>query len=362
MTKRIVTILGARPQFIKAAAVSRVIATRGSSLEEFIIHTGQHYDRNMSDLFFEELSIPRPYKNLAVGSGSHGAQTADMLRLIEQDLVQLAPQVVLVYGDTNSTLAGALAAAKLNIPIAHVEAGLRSFNKRMPEEINRIVADHVSTMLFAPTDTAVENLRAEGMGPDKVFKTGDVMYDVMQYYRAHAEKRSTILRDLKLSSKPYLLTTVHRAENTDDPARMKAILKVLGVTAERYTVVFPVHPRTRSLITAESKELPRQLIFTDPVGYLDMIALLKHCSLVITDSGGLQKEAFFNEKFCLTLRPETEWTELVTSGYNFLIDPLESLPATVDRVVAKKFVKNDFQPYGDGNAAARIVDLINDKV
>ena len=361
--KKIVTVLGARPQFIKAAAVSRAIAAKGHELTEYIINTGQHYDYNMSELFFEELNIPRPHVNLAIGSGSHGAQTGDMMKLIEEQLMKLKPDVVLVYGDTNSTLAGALAASKIHIPVAHVEAGLRSFNKRMPEEINRIVTDHVSDLLFVPTQTGIDNLAKEGIPSEKVFQTGDVMYDVVQYYRKKASDTSPVVKDLGLQGKQFVLVTIHRAENTDDPGRLNTIMSSLNEIAKESTIVFPMHPRTRKVLGSTYKAtMSEQLRIVEPVGYLDMIALQKACRLVITDSGGVQKEAFMNDKFCITTRTETEWTELVDHGFNFLVNPLDKLPEIFAKVKSMKFDRGNFQPYGDGHAAEKIVNTIIEKI
>lgn len=361
--KKIVTVLGARPQFVKAAAVSRAIAAKGSALTEYIINTGQHYDYNMSDLFFEELNIPKPHVNLAVGSGSHGAQTGDMMKLIEEQLVKLKPDAVVVYGDTNSTLAGALAAVKIHIPVAHVEAGLRSFNKRMPEEINRIVTDHVSDMLFVPTQTGIDNLAKEGIPSSKIFQSGDVMYDVVKYYRKRASETTTVLKDLNLLGKQFVLVTIHRAENTDNPERLTTIMNSLSEIATEATIVFPMHPRTRKVLNSIYKgTIPDTLRIVDPVGYLDMIALQNACLLVITDSGGVQKEAFMHDKFCITTRTETEWTELVDNGFNFLANPLDKLPDTFAKVKSMKFDNKGFQPYGDGHAAEKIVNTMIEKI
>jgi len=363
MKKKIVTILGARPQFIKAATVSRAFAKYNDTLEELIIHTGQHYDYKMSDLFFEELSIPKPHLNLAVGSGSHGEQTGEMLKLIERELIKIKPSMVLVYGDTNSTLAGALAASKIHIPVAHVEAGLRSFNKRMPEEINRILTDHVSDLLFGPTEVSIINLRNEGIDDKKVYNPGDVMYDAIRFYQASAEERSSIIKDVGVEGKNFILTTIHRAENTDDPVKLKTIMSSLNKVAETRTVIFPIHPRTKGVLKdVYQSSLNPGFELIDPVGYLDMIALQKNCSLIVTDSGGVQKEAFLNNKFCLTVRNETEWTELVDHGFNFLINPIDILPEMVERVWGKKFENKGFQPYGDGFAADKIVEIIKEYV
>jgi len=363
MKRKIATILGARPQFVKAATVSRAIAGHEEGLEEFIIHTGQHYDYNMSDLFFEELSIPKPHINLAVGSGYHGEQTGEMLKLIERELMQIKPDLVLVYGDTNSTLAGALAASKIHIPVAHVEAGLRSFNKKMPEEINRIVTDHLSDLLFGPTKTAMVNLRNEGICGGRVYNSGDVMYDAILFYQDKADKVSTIVKDLELTDKPFILTTIHRAENTDDPQKLRDIMTSLNKVAETKTVIFPIHPRTKGVLKDVYKSsLNNGFKLIDPVGYLDMIALQKNCTLIITDSGGVQKEAFLNKKFCLTIRNETEWVELVENGFNSLVNPVNTLEDFVNKVWNRSFENGGLEPYGDGFAANKIVDIINKNI
>lgn len=356
--KKIVTVLGARPQFIKAAAVSRAIS-REPKLIEFIVHTGQHYDYNMSDLFFEELKIPKPYVNLHIGSGTHGYQTAEMLKLIEDQLVRLSPDLVLVYGDTNSTLAGALAASKLHIPVAHVEAGLRSFNKRMPEEINRIITDHISDVLFPPTQTASYNLRRENISTEKTFQVGDVMYDAVLFYQDYI-KNSRILNKLKLDS-PYILLTIHRAENTDDISRLKTILSQLEIISNSMYVVFPIHPRTQKLLKGIVDLTKfKRLKLTEPVGYLDMLSLQRSSALIITDSGGIQKEAFMNGKYCLTLRSETEWSELVEHKVNFLVHPLNMLCELVEKTWGQQ-PDSDFRPYGDGFAASKIVEVLKDR-
>ena len=362
MRKKIVTILGARPQFIKAAAVSRVISGH-TDLEEFIIHTGQHYDYKMSDLFFEELNIPKPHINLAVGSGHHGEQTGEMLKLIERELFKIKPDLVLVYGDTNSTLAGALAATKMHIPVAHVEAGLRSFNRKMPEEINRIVTDHLSDFLFAPTQSAITNLSNEGISKDKVYDSGDVMFDAILFYQDKADQVSSVFKDLELKGKPFVLTTIHRAENTDSPEKLRSIMSALNKISETKTVVFPIHPRTKGVLKdIYNTTLNKDFRLIDPVGYLDMIALQKNCSLIITDSGGVQKEAFLNKKYCLTVRNETEWVELVENGFNFLVNPIDILPDLVNKVWDKPFDSSGFQPYGDGSAASKIIDVISNRI
>lgn len=363
MRKKIVTILGARPQFIKAAAISRVIAKHGNEIEELIIHTGQHYDYNMSDLFFEELDIPKPHVNLSVGSGMHGAQTGKMLKLIETHLNQLRPNGVLVYGDTNSTVAGALAASKMHIPVMHIEAGLRSFNKKMPEEINRIVTDHVSDLLFTPTLTATTNLANEGITGKRVHQPGDVMVDAILFYQRKINKLSPVIKDLGLAGRKFILATIHRAENTDDPEKLESIIGSLNKISESKTVIFPIHPRTKKVLKESYRSaLNENLHLINPVGYLDMISLQKYCSLIITDSGGVQKEAFVNKKYCLTVRDETEWVELVTNGFNFLVNQAQILPELVERLWNREFENTNFHPYGEGNAASKIVDVIKREI
>lgn len=356
---KITTVVGTRPQFIKAAAVSRMLrATPG--VQEVLVHTGQHYDRNMCEVFFRELDIPEPDYNLGIGSGSHGAQTGRMLESIEKVLLEEKPDWVLVYGDTNSTLAGVLAAVKLHIPVAHVEAGLRSFNRRMPEEINRVLTDHASNLLFAPTETAVENLRREGIGRDKIYLVGDVMYDAALYYGAKAEAQSRILERLGLGPKRYILATVHRAENTDNPARLEAIFSALALVAKDMQVVMPLHPRTRSALERIRllTDAVRSLRVIDPVGYLDMIMLEKNARLIATDSGGVQKEAFFYRVPCVTLREETEWVELVNSGWNRLILP--NLPQIIADCIYAALTEPlglKIDLYGNGHAAEKIAQI-----
>jgi UDP-GlcNAc3NAcA epimerase len=349
---KLVSIVGARPQFIKAAAVSRALRERH---QEILVHTGQHYDYEMSDIFFEGLEIPSPDVNLGVGSGSHGSQTGAMLGGIEEVLLRERPDWLLVYGDTNSTLAGALAASKLAVPIAHVEAGLRSFNRRMPEEINRVVADHLSSLLLCPSDTAVRNLAAEGISRG-VHIVGDVMLDVLNWARRRVETNPPeILERLGLKEKSYILATVHRSENTDDLARLSGILKAFDVIDE--PVVFPVHPRARRAITAASWRLEPHVQMIDPVGYLDMVALSSSARRILTDSGGLQKEAYWLGVPCLTLRDETEWVETVEAGWNILVG------SDATRIVetVHSFEPTESRPalYGDGCVAARCVDLLD---
>jgi UDP-GlcNAc3NAcA epimerase len=360
---RLATVVGARPQFVKAAAVSRAFAERGQ-IEELLIHTGQHYDANMSDVFFDELGIPPPKFHLGIGSGGHGQQTGRMLEAVEKVLLETKPDWLLIYGDTNSTVAGALAAAKLHIPIAHVEAGLRSFNRRMPEEINRVASDHLSDLLLPPTRTAVDNLTREGIVGEKVKLVGDVMYDVALASREKASSLPGGLGRWNLESKEYALATIHRAENTDDPKCLAAVVGGLLRVAEALPVVLPLHPRTRAAFArhgALPNPLPSGLRLIDPVGYLEMVLLEMHSRIVITDSGGVQKEAFFHGVPCVTLREETEWVELVEAGWNRLAPPTStaavanavesSLREPLDAAAAPKL-------YGDGRAALKIAEIL----
>lgn len=354
---KLLTIVGARPQFIKAAAVSRAVATTGG-VEELIVHTGQHYDPGLSDVFFDELEIPAPAYHLGVGSGRHGAQTGEMLARIEEVILKEQPDWVLVYGDTNSTLAGALAAAKLHVPVAHVEAGLRSFNRRMPEEVNRVLTDHAATLLFTPTQTADAHLRREGIDEDRIRRVGDVMYDVMLFFGEKAERKSDVLDRLGLRDADYVLSTIHRAENTDDLERLRIVFESLGTIHREIPVLLPLHPRTRA--TLERAGLmdwaARQVRLVDPVGYLDMVLLERHARLVATDSGGVQKEAYFAHTLCVTLRNETEWTELVELGWNRLAPPTDT--ASVVAQLREGLAAGpgaDAEPYGRGDSARRIV-------
>jgi UDP-GlcNAc3NAcA epimerase len=348
---KIVTIVGARPQFIKAAVVSRQIASI-DNFEEIIIHTGQHFDPGMSDIFFEELKIPHPNYNLAIGGGTHGQNTGRMIEGIEGILKTEKPEWVLVYGDTDSTLAGALAAVKLNMKVAHVEAGLRSFNMRMPEEINRILTDRVSNILFCPTDTAVTNLSNEGFGNfrSKVIKTGDVMYDAALFYKERAKKPLHIEIE-----NGFILCTIHRAENTDNQNRLLEIINGLKHISTSVPIIIPLHPRTLKMLHAFGVEFNNPgLYFIDPVGYLEMVWLLENSIAVLTDSGGLQKEAYFFSKPCITLRDETEWTELIDSGNNVLAG------ANSDKIIQSFNLihsKNLSFPeiYGNGQSAEQIV-------
>ena len=346
---KIATIVGARPQFVKAALISRKLR---ASAREVLIHTGQHYDKNMSQVFFKQLGIPEPEYNLAVGSGGHGEQTGEMLKRIEPVLLAEKPDWVLVYGDTNSTLAGALAGAKLHIPVAHVEAGLRSFNRAMPEEVNRVLTDHLATLLFAPTAEAVRNLRREGIRKG-VHRVGDVMYEAALEYRHVANAHSRIQERLSVRDSEYILATVHRAENTDTPARLVAILDALEAVGREAPVVFPVHPRTQEFIQQLGRPCPADVIPTEPLSYLDMIRLECGAKVIITDSGGVQKEAFFFRIPCVTVRDETEWVETVESGWNTLAGANTS--RIVEAVHKHRPGEEPGFPYGRGDASSRIV-------
>jgi UDP-GlcNAc3NAcA epimerase len=359
MSKVIATIVGARPQFVKVGAVSRHLA-RANALRELVIHTGQHYDDNMSRVFFEDLDLAPPDYNLSIGSGNHGEQTGRMLEAIEKVLLEARPCCVLVYGDTNSTLAGALAAAKLHIPVAHVEAGLRSYNRRMPEEINRVLTDHLSDLLFAPTAAAVRNLGLEGIASPKIHQTGDVMYDAAILSARRAEEKSTILSSLGLNSRGYFLATLHRPDNVDRPEILKMVFEGLIRISSLFPVIWPVHPRTRPQLAAIGALVngAERLRLIDPVRYLDMVILEKNARLIVTDSGGVQKEAFFHRVPCITLRDETEWVELVELGWNRLCPPVSS-NAIYDAVVESvDTVGKDAAPYGTADAGARIAEIL----
>lgn len=375
----ILTVIGARPQIIKASAISRAVAGPfAGRIVETLLHTGQHYDANMSQVFFDELGIPRPGIDLAVGSGSHAVQTARMLEGIERAILDLRPDVVLLYGDTNSTLAGAIAASKLRVPVAHVEAGLRSFNKAMPEEVNRIVCDHCSTWLFCPTSTAVDNLKKEGFGTGvtaaatadapHVLLSGDVMYDNSMHFAALAAERGTGLRqELGLVENGFVLATVHRDGNTDDPARLSAIVEALLELEAQHDlpVVLPLHPRTRKRIEELPNPAlrarmadPKRFHVVPPAGFLDMIDLERNARLVITDSGGVQKEAFFFSKPVVVLRPETEWVELVEHGQAILVDAdPDRIRAAVDHFLSHPLPSTPLL-FGDGHAAERICEAL----
>ncbi len=355
----ILTVVGARPQFIKAAVVSRLAADQ-DGINEILLHTGQHYDDNMSSTFFEELSIPTPDHHLGIGSGRHGAQTGSMLAGIEEVILEEKPDWVLVYGDTNSTIAGALAAAKLHVPVAHVEAGMRSFNRHMPEELNRVLTDHVATLNLTSTDAATSNLKAEGIDGEGVIQVGDVMYDAARFYSNRMDDPSSLLSDLGVEPGGFILATVHRAENTDAPTRLASIIEALEQLGKEHRIVLPLHPRTRSALEQAGSlaRLEAAVILREPMGYLDMIVLEREAALVVTDSGGVQKEAFFQETPCVTLRDETEWVELVESGWNTIVPPTD--PASiVDSVLGAIGTSGEaIRPYGDGDAAIRILDAL----
>lgn len=345
--RRIVTVVGARPQFVKAAAVSRALAKREDA-EELLIHTGQHFDEAMSSVFFRELGIPDPVVNLGIAGGRHGAMTGDMLKAVEATFIDLKPDIVMVYGDTNSTLAGALAAAKLHIPVAHVEAGLRSFNRRMPEEINRVLTDHVSALLFCPTQHAIENLATEGI-TSGVFHTGDVMFDATLFAKERAKETSDIIERMALADGDYAICTIHRAENTDDEAALRKVCDFLVDAAAEQRVIFPVHPRTRQAIALYGIMLPNVTLI-DPLGYFDLHRLLASAARVYTDSGGLQKEAYFHGVPCVTLRSETEWLETIESGWNRLWTMSD-----------EQAPRSPIADYGVGDSAERIADLLLDR-
>lgn len=354
---KLVTIIGARPQFIKVAAVSRIIKKQ-KSIREILLHTGQHFDVNMSQVFFDELEIPKPNYNLGINSLQHGAMTGRMIEGIEAILLKEKPDWVLVYGDTNSTIAGSLAAKKLHLRVAHIEAGMRSFNMHTPEEINRILTDRISDLLFCSTITAVENLKQEGFSnfDCAIIRSGDVMYDAELYYFEKAKRMSQILNSIPFGE--FVLCTLHREENTDNPKTLKRILSALTKIHSEIPVVLPMHPRTR--IRLDNSDLKLPFFIIDPVGYLDMLMLLNHCRMVITDSGGLQKEAFFLGKFCITLREETEWVELVDLGVNRIAGSDEKKILSAFHL----FIKNKFsakkKPYGNGDAAEKIVKSLRE--
>lgn len=349
--KTVVSIVGARPQFIKSAPVSRALA---SKFREVLIHTGQHYDYGMSEVFFSEMEMRPPDFNLGIGGGSHGEQTGKMLIGLEKIFSEVKPDCVLVYGDTNSTLAGALAAAKAQIPLAHVEAGLRSYNRAMPEEVNRVLTDHVSTLLFCPTDAAVENLAKEGITRG-VNRVGDVMYDALLHNLEVARNKSQIQKKLDLKKGEYALATAHRAANTDDKERMQSILSALGRLSSR--VVFPVHPRTRKMMQEWGISARSNVSMIEPVGYFDMLALQENANCILTDSGGVQKEAFLAGVRCITLREETEWVETVTAGWNRLAGVDEEL---IVNLFENWFPKSARAPlYGDGQSANQICEILS---
>ena len=358
--KKILTVIGARPQFIKASAVSAALAASGL-LREVVVHTGQHFDANMSDVFFAELGMERPAYHFAIHGGDHGEMTGRMLIDIEKVLLAEQPDAVLVYGDTNSTLAGALAAIKLHIPVAHVEAGLRSFNMAMPEEVNRILTDRVSRWLFTPTVGAGAHLLREGVDTRRIHPVGDVMYDVALHHGARVDAHGGMLGKLGLEHaiRPgaYCLATIHRAESTDQLDRLATIVKALSMFARDIPVVCPLHPRTRAVLARQGKldALARAVVLVDPMGYLDMVQMEKHAALIATDSGGVQKEAFFYRVPCVTLRDETEWIELVESGWNRVAPPVDAVAMLTALRASLGTVGKEVAPYGAGDAAVRIV-------
>jgi UDP-GlcNAc3NAcA epimerase len=354
---KVLTVVGARPQFIKASPVCRAFAEAG--IDEYLVHTGQHYDAGMSQVFFDELEIPHPNINLGIGSASHGEQTGQMLIALEKAMQKQNPDVVLVYGDTNSTLAGALAAIKLRVPIAHVEAGLRSFNRDMPEEHNRVITDHCSDILFCPTATAVANLASEGI-TEGVHQVGDTMYDAVLHFREVARERSVVLDRVGLESGGYLMLTAHRPGNVDAPPNLRGILE--GVLSTGEIVIFPIHPRTRSRLNdldgdLAPDRLPKRLRLIDPLGYLDTIRLLESARVLLTDSGGMQKEAYWLGTPCVTLREETEWVETVEDGANTLVGADPKKIAEAASISTTHATTGGL--YGDGDAAGKIVDLLS---
>lgn len=356
---KILTVIGARPQFIKAAPLSRKIAeTKG--ITEIILHTGQHFDENMSDIFFREMRIPAPSYKLDINSLGHGAMTGRMLEEIEKIIIKEKPDCILVYGDTNSTLAGALAAKKLHVKVAHIEAGLRSFNMKMPEEVNRILTDRISDFLFCPTESAIKNLKNEGFDyfNCKVIKTGDIMYDALKFFSEYAPSPDEICHTTE--SKHYALCTIHRAENTDIPERLKAIIEALNEISKQIQVVLPLHPRTKKIL--ESLGIQAHFKIIEPVGYLTMLGLLDNCQFVLTDSGGLQKEAYLKKKYCITMRDETEWVELVENKVNFIAGADKDKIISCFNLIYHKPFNAKEGLYGNGNAAEEIVsNLIGDK-
>jgi UDP-GlcNAc3NAcA epimerase len=349
---KILTILGARPQFIKAGSVSREIS-KHEGIDEIIVHTGQHYDSNMSDIFFDEMRIPKPDYFLGIGGKSHGAMTGQMIEKIEEVALKEKPDWILVYGDTNSTLAGTIVASKIHIKLAHVEAGLRSFNMKMPEEVNRILTDRVSQILFCPTDLAVQNLKKESFETlaCQIVKSGDVMQDGAIFYKDLSEKPNTAINE------SFVLSTIHRAENTDDLSKLESIIEALNEVNKDKQVILPLHPRTKKIIEVNNIQVDFTVI--EPVGYLEMVWLIKNCDLVMTDSGGLQKEAFFFAKPCITLREETEWLELVENGFNVLVgsDKQEIIKAFKNHKFNTDF---NVDLYGKGNASRNIVQALID--
>ncbi|GAA5020296.1 O-antigen biosynthesis protein WlbD [Massilia kyonggiensis] len=365
--KKIVTVIGARPQFIKASAVSAVLA-ESDQLREIVVHTGQHFDANMSDVFFAELGMEAPAYQCAIHGGTHGDMTGRMLIDIEKILMLEKPDAVLVYGDTNSTLAGSLAAVKLHIPVAHVEAGLRSFNMRSPEEVNRILTDRVARWLFTPNSEAGVHLLREGVGSDRIHQVGDVMLDVALRHGERVTSDGGVLGRLRqehgVQAGEYCLATIHRAENTDDPGRLATIVDALSHFARDIKVVLPLHPRTRNTLAKQGKlqALKNAVVVLDPLGYLAMVQLEKYAAIIATDSGGVQKEAFFYGVPCVTLRDETEWTELVKAGWNRLAPPVDATAVLQSLRAGLESTGEDIAPYGSGDAAVRIVERLSDEL
>ncbi|WP_422089410.1 non-hydrolyzing UDP-N-acetylglucosamine 2-epimerase [Tenacibaculum ovolyticum] len=359
---KIVTVIGARPQFIKAAAVSNEIINFNKNttkiIEEIIVHTGQHYDTNMSDVFFEEMNIPKPSYFLGIGGKSHGAMTGQMLEKIEEILEKEKPDFLMVYGDTNSTLAGALAASKMNIKLVHIEAGLRSFNMNMPEEVNRILTDRISSILFCPTKTAVDNLEEEGYKniDCKIELSGDVMQDAAILFNKYSQKPKIDLPD------NFILSTIHRAENTNDKERLGNILTSLAKISEEESIILPLHPRTKKLLEEYGLSIPNSIICIEPVGYLEMVYLLRNCSMVVTDSGGMQKEAFFFEKPCMTLRDETEWVELLENNANILVGANKEKIIEGYKAMKKANIDFSLNLYGGGNASKNIIKILWERI
>jgi len=359
MSKKLLTIVGARPQFVKAAMVSKAVVEHGN-FEEKILHTGQHFDANMSDLFFEEMSIPKPYKNLSLaGAGLHGSHTGMMLAKLEEEMISLKPDMVLVYGDTNSTLAGALAASKLHIPIAHVEAGMRCYNKKVPEEVNRVIADHLSAILLCSTQESVQNLAKESIDRS-VYHVGDVMVDAVYFFKIFGEQQMASNEIKQLIDQDYFLLTLHRQETTDNPDHLGNIFKALAKSKKK--IIFPIHPRTKNVLAKHNITVPSSVILTEPQGYIDMIRLIANSKAVFTDSGGLQKESVVLQKRCYTLREQTEWTETVKEGWNTLLGYdsdriLSALEEATHPVSKSPFPTEKY--YGDGHASRKVVEHIS---
>lgn len=362
--KNIFTILGARPQFIKAAALSKEINTQYKHhINEEVIHTGQHFDKNMSENFFEELQIKQPSYHLNINKGSHGANTGRMIESIEEILIDKKPNAVIVYGDTNSTLAGALAASKLNIPIFHIEAGLRSFNRKQPEEQNRVLTDHLSELCFAPTNQAVLNLLNESINHQRIIKTGDIMADSARIFKEKANERNYLLKKFNIENQNYILLTLHRQENVDYKEILYAILN--GLSNIKLPVIFPLHPRTREKINTFGLDfLLKNFIIAEPLGYIDMMFLEKNASLIVTDSGGIQKEAYFQKTPCITLRKETEWVELIEHGWNKLTSPSDSkeIENSINSELNNKLKRENINLYGEGFASKEILESIINKL